>query len=76
MKNNIKKIIEPIKRSLDYHAIGRKLLMVDELPQGAMARYERDVEVIIRELRREQYKKLSCYGKRVFNKRFPNWAEL
>jgi hypothetical protein len=36
-------MIEPIKRALEYQAIGRKLLMVDELPQGALARYERDV---------------------------------
>lgn len=28
-----------------YSAIGRKLLMVSELPAGAMARYERDVQV-------------------------------
>lgn len=34
---------EPIRRSLEYQAVGRKLLMVDELPQGALARYERDV---------------------------------
>ena len=36
-------MVEPIKRSLEYQAIGRKLLMVDELPQGALARYEKDV---------------------------------
>ncbi len=36
-------MVEPIKRALEYQAIGRKLLMVDELPQGALARYERDV---------------------------------
>jgi len=36
-------MVEPIKRSLEYQAIGRKLLMVDELPQGAYARYEKDV---------------------------------
>ena len=34
---------EPIKRSLNYQDLGRKLLMVDELPQGALARYEKDV---------------------------------
>ena len=27
-------------------AVGRKLLLVDELPQGALARYERDVAAI------------------------------
>lgn len=36
-------MVEPIRRALEYQAIGRKLLMVDELPQGALARYERDV---------------------------------
>lgn len=39
-------MVEPIRRSLEYQAIGRKLLMVDELPQGALARYERDVAAI------------------------------
>ena len=38
-------MVEPIKTSLMYQAIGRKLMMVDELPQGALARYERDVAV-------------------------------
>ena len=36
-------MVEPIRRSLEYQAVGRKLLMIDELPQGALARYERDV---------------------------------
>ena len=36
-------MVEPIRRSLEYQAVGRKLLMVDELPQGALPRYERDV---------------------------------
>ena len=31
--------------SKPYQALGRKLLMVDELPQGALAKYERDVQV-------------------------------
>jgi hypothetical protein len=38
-------MVEPIKTSLMYQAIGRKLLMVDELLQGQLARYERDVAV-------------------------------
>lgn len=38
-------MVEPIRTSLNYQAIGRKLLMVDELPQGALPRYERDVAV-------------------------------
>lgn len=36
-------MVEPIRRALAYQAVGRKCLMVDELPQGALARYERDV---------------------------------
>ena len=38
-------MIEPIKTSLLYQAVGRKLLMVDELPQNAIPKYERDVPV-------------------------------
>lgn len=36
-------MVEPIRRALEYQAVGRKLLMIDELPQGAYARYEKDV---------------------------------
>lgn len=39
-------MIDPIRRSLEFQAVGRKLLMVDELPQGAVARYERDVACV------------------------------
>lgn len=39
-------MVEPIRRSLEYMAVGRKLLLVDELPQGALARYERDVAAV------------------------------
>ena len=39
-------MVEPIRRSLEYQAVGRKLLMVDELPQGVYARYERDVVLV------------------------------
>jgi len=39
-------MVEPIRRSLEFQAVGRKCLMVDELPQGALARYERDVASI------------------------------
>ena len=39
-------MVEPIRRSLEYQAVGRKLLMIDELPQGALAHYERDVAAI------------------------------
>ena len=34
---------EPIETSLMYQVVGRSLLMVDELPQGALPRYERDI---------------------------------
>jgi len=33
---------------LNYSKLGRSLLQVDELPQGALARYERDVAAIAR----------------------------
>jgi len=39
-------MVEPIRRSLEYQAVGRKLIMVDELPQGALPRYERDVAAV------------------------------
>lgn len=39
-------MVAPIRRQLDYNGIGRRLLMVDELPQSALARYERDVRSI------------------------------
>ena len=43
-------MLPPIRRALEYQAIGRKLLMVQELPDGALARYERDVRATAREL--------------------------
>lgn len=36
-------MVEPIKNSLLYQSISRKLLLVDELGQGILPRYERDV---------------------------------
>lgn len=45
-------MVEPIRRSLEYQGVGRKLLLVDELPQGALARYERDVAAIAHVLAR------------------------
>ena len=35
----------PIRRNLDYHGIGRRSLVVDPLPQGALAVYDRDIDV-------------------------------
>lgn len=38
--------VEPVKNTLMYNSVGKKLLFdVDELPQGALARYERDVSI-------------------------------
>ena len=41
----IKTMVELIRRSLEYQGVGRKLLMVDELPQGALDRYYRDIAI-------------------------------
>ena len=38
-------MVVPIRRNLDYQGVGRKALVVDPLPQGAMPIYERDVDV-------------------------------
>lgn len=35
--------VEPVKNTLMYDNVGKKLLLVDELPQGCLQRYERDV---------------------------------
>ena len=35
----------PIRRNLDYQGVGRKALVVDPLPQGALPVYERDIDV-------------------------------
>lgn len=35
----------PIRRNLDYHGIARRTLVVDPLPQGVNASYERDIDV-------------------------------
>ena len=35
----------PIRKNLDYHGIARRALVVDPLPQGAMATYDRDIDV-------------------------------
>jgi hypothetical protein len=39
-------MVDPIKVALEYQAIGRKLLLVDELPQGVIPRYEKDVYAV------------------------------
>jgi hypothetical protein len=39
-----------LTRSLDYQGIGRQLLMVDELPQGAYATYERAIYATVDEM--------------------------
>jgi len=35
----------PIRRNLDYNGVGRKAVVVDPLPQGALAVYDRDIDV-------------------------------
>ena len=35
----------PIRRNLDYQGVARKALVVDPLPQGALAVYDRDIDV-------------------------------
>jgi hypothetical protein len=35
----------PIRRNLDYMGVGRKALVVDPLPQGALPIYEKDIDV-------------------------------
>jgi len=35
----------PIRRNLDYQGVGRKALVVDPLPQGALPVYDKDVDV-------------------------------
>jgi hypothetical protein len=35
----------PIRRNLDYQGVGRKALVVDPLPQGSLAIYDRDIDV-------------------------------
>jgi hypothetical protein len=35
----------PIRRNLDYQGVGRKALVVDPLPQGALPVYDKDIDV-------------------------------
>jgi len=35
----------PIRKNLDYQGVGRKALRVDPLPQGALAVYDKDIDV-------------------------------
>ncbi|MDP4147559.1 MAG: phage major capsid protein [Bacillota bacterium] len=37
-------MVNPIRTSLDYQGVGRKLLVVDPLPQGALPLYDKDVD--------------------------------
>ncbi len=43
-------MVAPIRAALNYQSIGRKLLMVDELPQGALARYETEINLTLKVL--------------------------
>lgn len=38
-------MVAPIRRALDYQGVGRRLLMVDELPQGAYSSYSNGVSL-------------------------------
>ena len=35
----------PISRNFDYQGVGRRVLVVDPLPQGALPVYDRDIDV-------------------------------
>jgi len=35
----------PIRRNLDYQGVGRRVLVIDPLPQGALPVYDRDIDV-------------------------------
>lgn len=35
----------PIRKNLDYQGVGRRVLVVDPLPQGALPVYDRDIDV-------------------------------
>ena len=48
------KMASPLIRSLNYADLGRRLVTVDELPQGAYARYQKDVTTTANELIRDQ----------------------
>ena len=39
-------IVKPDKYIMSYAEIGRKILIIDTLPQGAMIRYKRDIAAI------------------------------
>lgn len=57
-------MVEPIRRSLDYQGIGRKLLMVDELPQGAYATYEKSVVSAAKAVAKKYKTKKKKHGKK------------
>lgn len=35
----------PIRKNLDYQGVGRRVLVIDPLPQGALPVYDRDIDV-------------------------------
>lgn len=45
-------MVEPIRMQLDYQAFGRRMLFVEPLPEGALARYEREIRAVATELSR------------------------
>lgn len=38
-------MVAPIRRSLDYHGIARRAFLVEQLPQGALPTYNKDIDV-------------------------------
>lgn len=38
-------MVAPIRRSLDYHNIARRTFLVEQLPQGALPTYDKDIDV-------------------------------
>ena len=43
-------ICEPIRKSLEYNSIGKKILMIDELPEITHARYEQAISNVYSEI--------------------------
>lgn len=59
-------MIAPIRRSLDYQGIARKLINIQPLPQGALPCYDKDIDVSSVVLDEYKYKhnkiRISRYG--------------
>jgi len=53
-------MVEPIRRHLNYQGIGRQLLMVDELPEGAYAHYKREIRITIADAELTEEERILC----------------